>query len=129
MPPSQLKKLKTSLREQGLVGQQKSRKQRKQESRIGASRDSRIWKDAAVQSIREQCNPFEARPASRRKYEFASNTTNGSGIEKPIVGRPGVTKGLGEENVNLVGVISTEFFSADRHVAKKIVTDGDATAQ
>lgn len=99
MPPSQLKRLKTSLREQGVVGPQRSKKQKKQASKNGALRESRIQKNAALQGIREQFNPFEVKAPSRNKYEFASNKTAGGKLGKGAVSRPGVTKGLGEENV------------------------------
>ena len=99
MPPSQLKRLKSSLREQGVVGPQKSKKQKKQLSKNGALKDSRIQRNAALQGIREQFNPFEVKPAGRSKYEFANSKTMGGKLAKSEVRRPGVTKGLGEENV------------------------------
>lgn len=98
MPPSQLKRLKTSLREQGVVGPQKSKKQKKQASKTGAFKDSRIQRNAALQGIREQFNPFEVKAPSRSKYEFVSNKAVGGKNGKGTVFRPGVTKGLGEEN-------------------------------
>lgn len=98
MPPSQLKRLKVSLREQGLVGPQKSKKQKKQASKNGALKDSRIQRNAALQGIREQFNPFEVKAPSRSKYDFASNKVVAGRVGKGAVSRPGVTKGLGEEN-------------------------------
>ena len=100
MPPSQLKRLKTSLRDQGVVGSQTSKKQKRQAGKTGALKDKRIRRDAALQGIREQSNPFEVKVASRRsKFEFANGGKyNSSGV----VGRPGVTKGLGEENVRML---------------------------
>lgn len=98
MPPSQLKRLKTSLREQGVVGPQISKKQKKQASKNGALKDSRIQRNAALQGIREQFGPFEVRAPSRTKYEFASNKVAAGRVGKGAVSRPGVTKGLGEEN-------------------------------
>ena len=99
MPSSQLKRLKTSLREQGVIGPQKSKKQKKQARKNGVLKDSRIQRNAALQGIREQFNPFEIKAPSRSKYEFASNRTAEGRIEKGTISRPGVTKGLGEENV------------------------------
>lgn len=99
MPPSQLKRLKSSLREQGVVGPQKSKKQKRQASKNGALKDSRIQRSAALQGIREQFNPFEAQRAGRSKYEIANNVAGGGRTAKPAVWRPGVTKGLGEEKV------------------------------
>ena len=96
MPPSQLKKLKNSLRENGVVGPQKSKKQKRQAGKDG---DSRLQRAAALQSIREQFNPFEVKAPSRSKYEFASNRIVGGRVDKSKISRPGITKGLGEENV------------------------------
>lgn len=98
MPPSQLKRLKTSLREQGVVGPQKSKKQKKQASKDGAIKDTRIRRNAVLQGTREEFNPFEVKAPSRSKYEFASNRTVGGRVEKGTISRPGITKGLGEEN-------------------------------
>ena len=101
MPPSQLKKLKSSLREQGVVGPQKSKKQKRQASKNGALKDSRIQRNAALQEIREQFNPFDIKPAEKRKYEFASTKIT----TKPTVTRPGHTKSLGEDNVRLIDTL------------------------
>lgn len=101
MPPSQLKRLKTSLREQGVVGPQKSKKQKKQDSKTGASKNSRIQRNAALQGIREQFNPFEVKAPSRSKHEFTTKRDVEGRIEKGAVSRPGIVKGLGEENVRL----------------------------
>ena len=100
MPPSQLKRLKSSLREQGVVGPQNSKKQQKQASKNGAlEKESRIQRNATLQGIREQFNPFEVKAPSRIKFEFASNKVAGGRVAKGAISRPGVTKGLGEENV------------------------------
>ena len=112
MPPSQLKRLKTSLREQGAVGPQKSKKQKKQDSKTGAFKDSRIQRNAALQGIREQFNPFEVKAPSRSKYEFA-NAIGGKN-EKRTVFRPGVTKGLGEDNVRLNFTFIDTWLTLDR---------------
>ena len=98
MPPSQLKKLKASLRESGVVGPQKSKKQKRKASRNGSLKDNRIQKNAALQSIREQFNPFEFKPAGRSKHEVTSSGGVRNRMGKLSVARPGITKGLGEEN-------------------------------
>ena len=93
MPGSQLKQLKASLRESGFVGPQKSKKQKKQAIKSNAANDRWIARSEALENIRERFNPFEARASTRaNKFQFA-NSHNGP---KPV-GRPGVTKGLGEE--------------------------------
>ena len=102
MPPSQLKRLKLSLREQGVVGPQKSKKQKRQGSKNGTLKDSRIQKAAALEGIRDQFNPFEVKRQSTNKHDFASNKAFGGRVAKNAVARPGVTKALGEENVGRV---------------------------
>lgn len=100
MPPSQLKRLKTSLREKGVVGPQKSKRQMKRANKDGSGRDQRVQRSAALQTIREQFNPFETRALIRNKHDVAISA--GDKVAKNlVVGRPGVTKGLGEENVRL----------------------------
>ncbi|KAL8777460.1 MAG: hypothetical protein Q9213_007857 [Squamulea squamosa] len=99
MAPSQLKRLKSSLREQGITGQQKSKKHKKQANKNGAFRDTRIERNAALAGIREQFNPFEIRAPSRAsKHDIVTNkVANGKGMRGAIA-RPGITKGFGEEN-------------------------------
>ena len=97
MPPSQLKKLKTSLREKGVVRQQKSKKQQRQTLKDGTTKDNRSRTHAALQSIREEFNPFEAKPASRGKHDFSRVGKLKEISNKSVVARPGTTKGLGEE--------------------------------
>lgn len=90
MPPSQLKQLKASLRDSGVLGPQKSKKQRKTTNKDAQKRGQR---NAALEGIRERFNPFEAKaPGRREKFEIASNKPTKKTIE-----RPGVTRGLGEE--------------------------------
>ncbi|MCJ1359085.1 MAG: nucleolar complex protein 14 [Icmadophila ericetorum] len=97
MAPSQLKRLKTSLREQGIVGPQQSKKQKKQAGKNGVTKEKRVQRSAVLEKLREQFNPFEVKkPARPNKYDFVKASTNGS-TGKGVVGRPGVTKGLGEE--------------------------------
>ncbi|KAF1975652.1 Nop14-like protein [Bimuria novae-zelandiae CBS 107.79] len=93
MPPSQLKLLKTSLREQGFTGPQKSKKQKKSQPK---NADQAAKKAAALASIRESFNPFEFKHLSRpKKHEYVSN--NPQDAKTKILGRPGVTKSQGEE--------------------------------
>ena len=93
MPPSQLKQLKASLRDQGLVGPQKSKKQKKLAAKDAGKKQKR---NAALEDIRERFNPFEVKgPARKEKFEVAG--IKDGRAKKGIQGRPGVTKGLGEE--------------------------------
>ncbi|KAL8850709.1 MAG: hypothetical protein Q9221_004357 [Calogaya cf. arnoldii] len=99
MAPSQLKRLKSSLREQGITGQPKSKKHRKQANKNGSFRDSRIQRNAALEGIRKQFNPFELRaPARTSKHDFVTNKPTNGKSAKGAIARPGVTKGSGEEN-------------------------------
>jgi nucleolar protein 14 len=91
MAPSQLKQLKASLRDHGVLGPQKSRKARKQTSKDA---DKRLQRRAALEGIRERFNPFEIKqPARKDKFDVTSNKA----VKKTGGSRPGVTKGLGEE--------------------------------
>ncbi|KAL9623216.1 MAG: hypothetical protein Q9160_002531 [Pyrenula sp. 1 TL-2023] len=95
MAPSQLKQLKASLRDQGLVGPSRSKKQKKQ-SANGRNDDARrkARRNAALESIRESFNPFEVKaPARKAKFDVTSSQNVG----KPLQRKPGITKGLGEE--------------------------------
>ncbi|KAJ4382923.1 nucleolar complex protein 14 [Didymella sp. IMI 355093] len=90
MPPSQLKRLKASLRDQGITGPQKSKKEKKSQTKTAAQH---AQKASALASIRESFNPFEFKHLSRpQKFEYA--TTN---AKPKVLGRPGVTKSAGEE--------------------------------
>ncbi|PKX90924.1 snoRNA-binding rRNA-processing protein NOP14 [Aspergillus novofumigatus IBT 16806] len=95
MPPSQLKQLKTSLRESGVLAPQQSKKQKRQNAKAGVSAQNRVQRNAALQAIRDRFNPFEIKVTSRSKFDV----TTRDGGSKPATGlsRPGVTKSLGEE--------------------------------
>ncbi|KAL8729835.1 MAG: hypothetical protein Q9166_004476 [cf. Caloplaca sp. 2 TL-2023] len=99
MPPSQLKRLKSSLREQGITGQQKSKKQKKQASRNWTFTDTRFQRSAALEGIHKQFNPFEIRaPARVSKHDVTTNKATAEKSAKGAIARPGITKGFGEEN-------------------------------
>ncbi|KAI9839041.1 MAG: nucleolar complex protein 14 [Thelocarpon superellum] len=99
MPASQLKRLKASLRSEGIVGPQPSKKQKKKLSQSDGALKDRARRGIALQNIREQFNPFEVQaPARERsKFDVTSNRTLGGRVNKVVKARPGVTKGLGEE--------------------------------
>ncbi|KAF4637137.1 hypothetical protein G7Y89_g949 [Cudoniella acicularis] len=110
MPPSQLKRLKASLREQGLVGPQQSKKQRKQNAQNGLSKEKRVHKRVALEGIREQFNPFEFKMTGKApKFEVTTNKGKGNGV----VRRPGVAKGLAEERL-------TKAYELDMQRRKKV---------
>ncbi|MCJ1310957.1 nucleolar complex protein 14 [Agyrium rufum] len=98
MPPSQLKRLKASLREKGVVGPQKSKKQKLAARKSGQAAEGRQRRSETLQDIRDTFNPFEVKaPARPSKYTF-KNAGLANGSIKGVVGRPGVTRSLGEEN-------------------------------
>ena len=100
MPPSQLKRLKSSLREQGITGPQKSKQQKKAAKGARGTND-RIQRNVALQQIRDSFNPFELKAPSRpAKFQHANSNTNGvskSSRYKDVLHRPGVSKSAGEE--------------------------------
>jgi nucleolar protein 14 len=95
MPPSQLKRLKASLREQGIIGPQQSKKQKKQTAQNGVDKEKRIHRTVALNGIREQFNPFEFKAPSRKpKFEVTTESS-----AKGIIRRPGLQKSQEEEMV------------------------------
>jgi nucleolar protein 14 len=99
MAPSQLKQLKASLHENGIIGPQKSKKQKRANVKSGANRQHRIQRNAALQGIRERFNPFEIK-APVKSVKFGVVTSSKAVRDGDYV-RPGVTKSLGEERVKL----------------------------
>jgi nucleolar protein 14 len=96
MPPSQLKRLKASLREQGITGPQKSKKQKKQ----GLTPEQKLRRHNALEAIRESFNPFEVKHLARpvKKDVTTAQTLKGPGPNL-VLGRPGVTRSFGEQQV------------------------------
>ena len=98
MPPSQLKQLKSSLRDSGVIAPQQSKKQKRQNAKTGVAVRDRNQRNAALQAIRDRFNPFEIKvPSKRSKFEA---TTRGGDSTTTSRFRPGVTKSLGEERVS-----------------------------
>ncbi|KAI1437557.1 Nop14-like protein [Xylaria sp. CBS 124048] len=96
MAGSQLKRLKASLREQGVIGPQQSKKQRRKIAQNGKVNTNK--RAAALESIREQFNPFDFKHNARGpKFQVTSNRPVVGDAAKGITGRPGDAKALGEE--------------------------------
>ncbi|KAI0537619.1 nucleolar protein 14 [Xylaria digitata] len=96
MPGSQLKRLKASLREQGVIGPQQSKKQRRKIAQNGKANTNR--RAAALESIREEFNPFDLKHNARGpKFQVTSNRPVLGDAAKGITGRPGDAKAIGEE--------------------------------
>jgi nucleolar protein 14 len=111
MPPSQLKRLKASLRAEGITGPQPSKKSRRRASANGANKDRRVHLTATLQNIREQLNPFEvtAPGSGREKFEVTTNRTLSNRVGKGLKGRPGATKSVGEVNVKSYNIPALYF--------------------
>ena len=98
MPPSQLKRLKASLREQGINSSKKAKKHKKKSHEENSN--PKAQRNAALSRIQESFNPFEFKTLARpKKFNI---TVNRSATPKGMVGRPGVTKSLGEETVRFL---------------------------
>ncbi|KAL7798068.1 nucleolar protein 14 [Trichoderma ceciliae] len=97
MAGSQLKRLKASLREQGITGPQKSKKQRRKLAQDDQSRnDKRLQRGVVLEGIREQFNPFDLKHAARGpKFEVTTNRPKPGNAS--IKGRPGLAKAASEE--------------------------------
>ena len=105
MPPSQLKALKASLRQQGIVGPQKSKKQKKQNAQDGTAKDKRIHRTEALNAIRDQFNPFEYKWSKGPKFE-ATTIKGSNGTKGSVIGRSHVGKTRVEDNVRTLILIS-----------------------
>ncbi|KAK6533109.1 nucleolar complex protein 14 [Arthrobotrys megalospora] len=91
--PSQLKRLRESLKNAGVIGQpQKSKKAKKRARQNKSGNDARLSREAALESIREEFNPFEIKK-TKEKFSVA-----GGRKVKGAVGKPSVSKQIGEEN-------------------------------
>ncbi|KAJ1331152.1 Nop14-like family [Microdochium nivale] len=99
MAGSQLKRLKASLREQGVIGPQKSKRQRKADAQGGqGTAANRHSKNAQLAGIREQFNPFDLKHNVRGpKFDVTTNRPPTGNAAKGIHGRPSEAKALGEE--------------------------------
>ncbi|KAI1322213.1 Nop14-like protein [Xylariaceae sp. FL0255] len=96
MPGSQLKRLKASLREQGVIGPQQSKKQKRTTAQNGKANTNK--RAQALESLREEFNPFDFKHNARGpKFQVTSNRTAVGDAAKGITGRPGDAKALGEE--------------------------------
>ncbi|CAK7209874.1 nucleolar complex protein 14 [Sporothrix bragantina] len=112
MAGSQLKRLKASLLDQGIIGPQKSKKQKKQaaeEARANQAAgrgygttnngDKRLKKSAALETIREQFNPFQFKMNARGPKFPVTSLKNAQVPEslRGIKGRPTVSLSRAEE--------------------------------
>jgi nucleolar protein 14 len=101
MAGSQLKRLKASLKDQGIIGPQQSKKQKRRIAQDERARnEKRLQRGAVLEGIREQFNPFDLKHAARGpKFEVTTNRPTTAGIANGIKGRPGQAKAASEERV------------------------------
>ncbi|OWP01996.1 hypothetical protein B2J93_4622 [Marssonina coronariae] len=92
MPPSQLKRLKASLREQGITGPQQSKKQKRQNAQNGVNKEKRVGRNVTLNGIREQFNPFDFSSTKKPKFDVTTEHSH-----KPAIRRPGLQKSRDEE--------------------------------
>ncbi|ODQ78513.1 hypothetical protein BABINDRAFT_162718 [Babjeviella inositovora NRRL Y-12698] len=85
MAGSQLKRLKATLKANGLTGQTNIKKKGKSKAPSDTRRDD---KEKVIQGIREEFNPFEIK-VNRQKYDIPN--------KKVPVARPGISKQIGED--------------------------------
>ncbi|TEA22759.1 putative nucleolar complex protein 14 [Colletotrichum sidae] len=99
MAGSQLKRLKSTLKDQGIIGPQKSKKQKRQHAEDEKAKgDRRLQKTAALGQIREQFNPFDLKHNPRGpKFDVTTNRPPTGAAAKGISGRPGMAKSIGEQ--------------------------------
>jgi len=103
MAGSQLKRLKASLREQGITGPQQSKKQKRKLAQDGRARnEKRLQRGVVLEGIRDQFNPFDIKHAKGPKFEVTSNKTLTGDAAKGIRGRPGQARAAGEERVSFL---------------------------
>ncbi|KAI1872896.1 hypothetical protein JX265_004728 [Neoarthrinium moseri] len=99
MAGSQLKRLKASLRDQGIIGPQQSKKQKKRNALDERAKgDKRLSRATKLDGIREQFNPFDLKHNVRGpKFEVTSNRPAVGNAAKGIFGRPSEARAVGEE--------------------------------
>jgi nucleolar protein 14 len=126
MPESQLKRLKASLRNAGVTGQQKPKKAKNRRKETGGN-DSRLDRNVALQSIREEFNPFEIKKTKEKHHIVGQTKVRGK------EGRPALSKQIGEEHVRslvrLKVVEKTRTNDTPWSIAQEDITSGDANAQ
>jgi nucleolar protein 14 len=126
MPASQLKRLKDSLRDQGIIGPQQSKKQKKAIAKDGRARnEKRLQRGAALESIREQFNPFQFK-TNARGPKFAV-TTDKPDPKKGVLGRPGLAKALGEQRLKETLLVDMQRKNRVGGIFDRRIGEGDST--
>ncbi|RDA89287.1 hypothetical protein CP532_0590 [Ophiocordyceps camponoti-leonardi (nom. inval.)] len=99
MAGSQLKRLKASLREQGITGPQQSKKQKRKAAQDSRARgEKKLQRGIVLDGIRQQFNPFDLKHAARGpKFEVTTNRPATGDAARGIKGRPTQARAAGEE--------------------------------
>lgn len=101
MAGSQLKRLKASLRDKGIVGPQQSKKQKRRAAQDERQRnEKRLQRGVVLEGIREQFNPFDLKHAKAPKFDVTTNRPATGLAASGLKGRPGQAKAASEEKVN-----------------------------
>ncbi|KAH3671626.1 hypothetical protein OGAPHI_000330 [Ogataea philodendri] len=90
MAGSQLKQLKASLKSAGLVGQTNTKQKGKRHSKKTPNESRKDDKQKVLSRIREEFNPFDVKVTRNKREDMLE--------KKKVVGRPGISKQVGEEN-------------------------------
>ncbi|ODV87356.1 hypothetical protein CANARDRAFT_26759 [[Candida] arabinofermentans NRRL YB-2248] len=90
MAGSQLKQLKATLKSAGLTGQTNQKKKGKKHAQKTPNETRRADKEELLSKIREQFNPFDVKVTRNKRADAME--------KKRTVGKPGISKQIGEEN-------------------------------
>lgn len=93
MGGSQLKALKASLKSHGLIGQSNTKGKGKGSKK--SSDRNRQDKEKVLANIRDAFSPFDLK-TTKQKTDVIGRRVQGA------VGRPGISKQIGEENVSII---------------------------
>ncbi|KAK9365796.1 nucleolar protein 14 [Lipomyces kononenkoae] len=88
MGKSQLKQLKERLKTNGFTGQTNDKRKQQKRAQVATRAD----KDQLLQSIRDEFNPFEIKTTRQKHGDILGRKVQGA------VGKPGLSKQIGEEN-------------------------------
>ncbi|PFH59767.1 hypothetical protein XA68_11898 [Ophiocordyceps unilateralis] len=99
MAGSQLKRLKATLRDQGITGPQQSKKQKRKAAQDSRARgEKKLQRGLVLDEIRQQFNPFDLKHAARGpKFEVTTIRPATGDAARGIKGRPTQTRAAGEE--------------------------------
>ncbi|VEU22328.1 DEKNAAC103656 [Brettanomyces naardenensis] len=89
MAGSQLKRLRATLKDAGLIGQTNTKRKGKKHSRKTPNETRREDRQRVIAEIREEFNPFDVKMTRDKRADALS--------KKRTVGKPGISKQIGQE--------------------------------